>query len=170
MNVRRVTSSLATAALLTGAAIATAAGANAAGTGREPITGHEPFVIATCAGGEDVIAGVDGYVNNSRELLDSDGFVVGMVINIRYRLSSTLSTTREVFYSHGTARIHLDFVSGIVTETGNSRTMTLPGEGWVIKNAGRTVSDLATGEVTWKAGPATAEDATILCGLFGLGA
>ncbi len=168
MNLRRVTSSLAAAGLLAGVTIGTAGSANAAGTGREPITGHEPFVIATCAGGEDVIAGVDGYVNNSRDLLDAHGNVVGMVINISYRLSSTLSTTGEVIYSHGTARIHLDFVSGTVIETGNSRTMSLPGEGWVIKNAGRTVSDLVTGEVTWKAGPAVSEDATILCGLFGL--
>jgi hypothetical protein len=166
MNARQLASSLATAALLACTTIATAGGASA--SGREPITGHEPFVIATCAGGEDVLAGVDGYVNNSRDLLDSDGNVVGAVINIAYRLSSTLSTTGEVFYAHGTARLHLDFVAGTLTETGNSRTMTLPGEGWVIKNAGRTVSDLATGAVTWKAGPATAEDATILCGLFGL--
>ncbi|GAA6525061.1 hypothetical protein IDVR_08560 [Intrasporangium sp. DVR] len=160
---------MATAALLAGAAIATAGGATAAGTGREPITGHDPFVLVTCAGGAEIIAGVEGYVSNERELIDREtGDVVGAVFNIVYTLSSTLSTTGEVQYAHGTARLHIDFVTGVLTETGNSRTRTVPGEGWVIKNAGRTVSNLWTGEVLWKAGPATPEDAAFHCGLFGL--
>lgn len=166
MSIRRVTSGLATAAILAGTAIATAGGAVAAG--REPITGHEPFVIATCAGGEEIWAGVEGYVNNTREILDANGEVVGVVFNIRYTLSSTLGTTGEAFYAHGTARLALDFVAGTLTESGNSRTMTEPGEGWVLKNAGRTVKDLWTDDVLWKAGPASPEDAAFQCGQFGL--
>lgn len=168
MNARRVTSTLATTAVLSGMLIATAGGATAGGTGREPITGHEPFVIATCAGGEEVLAGVEGYVSNERELVDRHGAVFGVVFNINYYLTSTLSTTGEVQYAHGTARLHLDFVAGTLTETGNSRTMTVPGEGWILKNAGRTVSDLASGDILWKAGPASPEDTAYHCGLFGL--
>ena len=165
MNIRRVRGTLATAAVLAGAAIGAAGGAAAA---PEPITGHEPFVIATCAGGEEILAGVEGSVSNEREILDANGDVVGVVLNIRYTLSSTLTTTGETLYAHGTARLALDFVAGTLTESGNSRTMTLPGEGWVLKNAGRTVSDLWTGDVLWKAGPASPEDAAFQCGQFGL--
>ena len=150
-----------------GAALALVAAPASAGP-REPISGHDPFVIATCAGGEEVVAGVVGWVNNSRDLVDPDGNVTGTVINISYRLSSTLSSTGEVFWSKGTARIALDFLDGSVTETGNSRTLALPGQGWVIKSAGRSISDLNTGTVVWKAGPADSEDASLLCGLFGL--
>lgn len=156
------------AAVLAGAAAIAALSTGSAMAAPEPITGHEPFVIATCAGGEQIWAGVDGYVSNTREILDAKGELIGVVFNIRYTLSSTLGTTGEAFYSHGTARLDLDFVAGTLTESGNSRTMTTPGEGWVLKNAGRTVSDLWTGDVLWKAGPASPEDAAFQCGQFGL--
>ena len=158
-------SRLRTAALAATALIAlSAAPAEAAGA-RQPITGHDPFVGAVCSGGEQIVFSVESGYFTERP---TD---TGVAINMHYRLRATLETTGETVGYRGSQRVVLDFVAGTITESGNGRTMTLPGEGWTVKTAGHRVWDMYAdpgADPLWAAGPLVEEDAEILCPLFGL--
>lgn len=162
----RVTRAVVTATA-TASAILVAAVPSSAASVREPITGHDPFVSATCAGGEEIIASVE------------DGFVIqretdtGFAMHLSYTIASTLSTTGEKVLIKGATHLVGDFEAGTITMTGNDRTYTQPGEGWVWKAAGRLVTSAwdPAEPPLFVAGPKVdGYTAAQQCGLFGLDA
>lgn len=100
--------------------------------------------------------------------------MISLSLNMEYKMTWTLDTTGESVYPHGTRHLVLDFVKGTFTETGNYRTLTVAGEGRVLKYAGRAVSLLDSEIPFWKSGPDIADigvpevDNDLVCGVFGL--
>lgn len=133
---------------------------------------HQNVIVAWCADGAHVDGPLDGsYSEHSR--FHRQGNLISLALTMEYKMTWTLSTTGASVYPHGTRHLMLDFIEGTITDTGNYRTLTVEGEGRVLKHAGRSVLDLATGEMT-KSGPDVADigipevDNDLVCGLFGV--
>jgi hypothetical protein len=133
---------------------------------------HLNVVVAECADGAQVDGPLEGsYSEHPR--FDRQGNLISVALTMEYKMTWTLSTTGASVYPHGTRHLVFDFVEGTITETGNYRTLTVSGEGRVLKYAGRSVLDLATGAMA-KSGPAVADigipevDNDLVCGLFGV--
>lgn len=135
-----------------------------------PIEGHDQLVLATCSDGSQVLSSLATDPRRNRYSLDfvvdADGTTTGMVLMLKYAGGATHSTTGRTVEGSGVDRIVLDFVSGSQTSTGGRWTVTLAGEGWVIKDAGRITYDAASGEVDF-AGIVSADWGT-LCPFFGV--
>lgn len=162
---------LATAASLVAAPALAAPGDHGQGR-RVAITGHDGFIVATCADGGVVTGPMEGYVT-MLETLDDAGNLLMLRLTMEYKMTWTLSTTGESLYPHGTRHLVFDYVDGTFTESGTIRTLTVAGEGAVLKYAGHEVRDLGTFELISKAGPDLADigdpdyDNDLVCGLFG---
>ena len=167
MQIRLVTTLAAATATAALAATPALAGPDNGNGARQPLGGFGDVVVATCSDGGTVFGPLEGsFVRH--EKYDQDGNLVRVTFNMEYKMTWTLSTTGESVYPHGTRHIVLNFADGISTESGSYRTLTVAGEGAVLKWAGRTVEDLETEELISKVGPAVAESDDLVCGLFGL--
>jgi hypothetical protein len=167
-SLRTAAAAASSAALLLAAAPAAQAG------NRQPIPEeHLTVHLATCADGGTVDGTGTGSFSEHSTFAD-DGTLIRYTLTINFSGPWTYSTTGESVTPHGAQRISFDFVNGTVTETGNYRTLTVAGEGWQLKSAGRTVRDLATGEVISESGPKVSDigvpevDNDLVCGLFGV--
>lgn len=168
-NPRTATATAAGAVLLLGLAAPAAHAGN-----RTPIGGdHEFVVVAECADGAQVDGTLDGeYSEHWR--FDKAGSPLSLSYMMEYKMTWTLSSTGESVYPHGTRHIVFDYVDGTLTDTGNYRTLTVAGEGRVLKKTGREVLDMATWERLSKSGPDVADigvpelDNPLVCGLFGV--
>ena len=73
---------------------------------------------------------------------------------------------------HGTGNTVTDFVDGTRTISGSGRSMTMPGLGKVLHEAGHVVIDDESGEALFQKGPsvneATPEGAKLVCQTMGL--
>jgi hypothetical protein len=166
LRLRAITTATAAALATAAVALLPAAPASAA-SARVPIGDHPPYVGAVCSGGEEILFSVDsGYaVTRATES--------GVAVNMTYRLSYTLLSSGEVVGARGARRIVLDFAAGTITESGNYRSLQLPGEGWVMKGAGRKVWDMTAPESAppvWEAGPTLSveDEVSLACRIFGL--
>jgi hypothetical protein len=139
---------------------------------RQDIGDHGDVVVAECADGGNVTGPLEGSVS-FHERLAKDGSLMALSLSMEYKMTWTLSTTGQSVYPHGTRHLVFDFADGTVTESGNYRTLTVAGEGRVLKYAGRSVLDLESGE-WWKKGPDVADigdpsfDNDLVCSLFGI--
>lgn len=83
-----------------------------------------------------------------------------------------LSTGERSVPVRGTGNTVVDLVDGTRSVSGNGRSMTMPGVGTVLHEAGHAVFDHETGELLVSHGPvvseATAEGAQLLCAAMGL--
>lgn len=162
---------IATAASLVATPALAAPGDNGQGR-RVAISGHEGVIVATCADGGEVTGPMEGYVTVI-ESLDAEGNLVMLRLTMEYKMTWTLSTTGESLYPHGTRHLVFDYVDGTFTESGTMRTLTVAGEGAVLKYAGHEVRDLWTFELISKAGPDLADigdpafDNDLVCALYG---
>ena len=163
-------------AIAAGAGVAALAGAAAgpahAGN-RVDIGGdHQNVVVAECADHAQVDGTLDGSYS-AHPRFDEQANLISLALTMEYKMTWTLSTTGASVHPHGTGHLVFDYVEGTITETGNFRTLTVAGEGRVLKYAGRSVLDLATGEMV-KSGPDVADigvpevDNDLVCGLFGV--
>jgi hypothetical protein len=167
---RSITSTIAAAAA---AALATAAAPPAHAGARIDMDDHSYVVVAECAGGAQVNNSLTGaYSEHPR--FDEQGNLTRLALNMQYTMTWTLSSTGASVHPHGTRHIVFDLIAGTITDTGNYRTLTIAGQGRVLKYAGRTVLDLATGHTLSKSGPDVADigvpefDNDLVCGLFGV--
>lgn len=137
----------------------------------QPIEGHGGLVLATCADGSQVLSRLTTDPRRNRfattPVLDDDGNLTGMVLMLKYAGDFVHSTTGRTVSGSGTDRVVIDFVAGTDTHTGNRWTVTLRGEGWVVKQAGRVTYDAADGAVLDLAGIDTG-DWSVLCEVFGV--
>lgn len=122
-------------------------------------------VVAECADGGQVTGPLEGSISRHPKF-DREGNMISLSLNMEYKMTWTLSTTGESVHPHGTRHIVFDFVNGTGTDTGNYRTLTIAGEGRVLKSAGRTISDLESEEILFKSGPNIVEDNDLVCTLF----
>jgi hypothetical protein len=138
----------------------------------QPIEGHAGLVLATCSDGSQVLSTMPTDPRRNRysmqDVVDADGSVTGMVLMLKYAGGASHSTTGRTITGSGVDRIVFDFLTGDQTSTGGRWTVTLAGEGWVIKDAGRVTFDAASGEMDI-AGIASS-DWAVLCPYFGVGA
>lgn len=134
-----------------------------------PIEGHDGLVLATCADGSQILSGATIGRYAETPVLDADGTMTGLVLMLKYSLEFVHSTTGQVIDGTGNSRIVFDFVDGVHTDTGNYRTVTMAGEGWVLKEAGRGVFSLEDGALLDFDGVFDG-DAAQLCPYFGVGA
>jgi hypothetical protein len=163
----------ATTALLT----VTVTGASVAGAApplRDNILIVEPFPVTTCSGGETISVYFD--VNYRQwDTFAADGSQSTLKLNMVYTGAFVNDATGEEVPLHGTRSIVFDFVNDYYSDTGNHRTLTHPGEGWVLKRAGHFESTASNPEVaTFISGPDFHEmspgvdTSAVLCGMFGL--
>lgn len=166
MNLRRLvtTVTIATAALLT-----LAVPAHAEGPVRveiDPAT--HPTTSWTCDDGAVVSANVTGgwIVMGARTAADGT-FLVTM--NMHYDLALIDTSDGTVLEGRGTMRLVVDTTTGHVTEAGNTRSLTLPGLGAVLHQAGRFVYAPDATDPVSSAGRYldAAADGEFLCGYFG---
>jgi hypothetical protein len=158
----------ATTALLTvtGAGIAAAAPP-------ERGTVYYAFPITTCATGETISTYADVEFRRWNTYAE-DGSVVTQTLTMVYTGGFINEDTGEEVPMHGTRHLTLDFANDYYTDSGNLRTTTQPGEGWVLKRAGRFVGTISSNEPTFISGPNFDEmspgvdTSAVLCGMFGL--
>ena len=83
-----------------------------------------------------------------------------------------LDTGEQSTPVHGTANTVTDYVNGTRTTSGTGRSMTMPGFGKVLHEAGHVVFDNESNEVLFQKGPAvneaTPEGAKLVCQAMGL--
>ncbi|MFM6850277.1 MAG: hypothetical protein ACKOVB_14380 [Terrabacter sp.] len=138
------------AALALTALLALAAPSPAQALQWEPIEGHDGLVLATCADGSQVLSGLTDSRRNRfafTPVLDDDGVMTGAVLVLKYAGDFVHSTTGRTVSGSGTDRVVMDFVAGTDSHTGNRWTVTVRGEGWVVKEAGRITYSLEDGAV-----------------------
>lgn len=169
-RLRSATSTLAVTAAM---ALATAASPPAQAGARIDMDDHSYVVVAECADGAQVNTTLTGgYSEHPR--FDEQGNLTRLALNMQYTMTWTLSSTGASVHPHGTRHVVFDLVAGTITDTGNYRTLTIAGQGRVLKYAGRTVLDLQTGQLLSKSGPDVADigvpelDNNLVCGLFGV--
>lgn len=165
MNLRRTLPAAAAAGLVAGTLLATPA--DAADVEHFALDYYEPFVIASCAGGHDI----ENHLTDGRGTLvvrqGTDGTQI-VELNLRYTMRYTDLATGETHTAQGTRHLTIDD-SGYVTDSGNHRSLSVPGEGHVLKQAGHKVFDATSDQVVWNAGPLEGdEDAARVCAIFGL--
>lgn len=129
-------------------------------------------VVATCADGSDIGLGFD-LVRNVHLFTDASGEVVKESRNVNYTGIFENLDTGERYTFQGTRIVTFDLVAGTFTSRGNYRTVTMPGAGTVLHEAGMYVEDLdVEGLFHHQAGPTFDEwdagGADAVCSLFGL--
>ncbi len=155
-------------------ALLTVAGAGSAvAAPPERGTQHYGFDITTCATGETIYTYAD--VDYRRwSTYSADGSLAEQTLTMVYTGGFVNTSTGEEVPMHGTRHITLDFVNDYYSDSGNLRTVTQNGEGWVLKRAGRFVGTVSSEEPTFMSGPNFDEmspgvdTSAVLCGLFGL--
>jgi len=135
------------------------------------VFGQEP--VAACENGEIITLGFD-IVRNIHFTYDKSGEPTLMRRNVNYTGMIQVDGTDQKYTFQGAIMFTHDYVSGLFTRTGNVRTVTQPGLGTVIHDAGRTVADLEDPDkLYFGAGPKESDldqdelDAAY-CGVFGL--
>lgn len=127
-------------------------------------------VVATCADGSQVGLGFDIW-RNTVVRSDADGSAVSETRTNTYVGSFVHLTSGEVYTFRGTRIVTFDFVRGTFTSRGDYRTVTMPGAGVVLHDAGIQVDALEEELVLFSAGPKDDEftlGADAVCSLFGL--
>lgn len=155
-------------------ALLTVTGAGAAAAAPpERGTQYYEFPITTCASGETIIAWAESDYRQWTTFAE-DGSVASMTLTMMYNGGYINEATGEEVPMHGTRHLTLDFVNDYYTDSGNYRTATRHGEGWVLKRAGRFVGTVSSDDPTFLSGPNAAEDgpgidtSALICGWFGL--
>lgn len=165
MNLRR----LATVLALTTTAVVTAAAPSYAGMVRAEIDpSTHPATVWTCDDGTVVSANVTGGSILMGMRTAPDGSEL-FTMNMSYTLAMTDTSDGRTLEGRGTMRLVVDGVTGTVTESGNSRSFTLPGLGAVLHQAGRFVSVPDSTDPVSSAGRYldAAVDGEFLCTWFG---
>ncbi|SOC52351.1 hypothetical protein [Ornithinimicrobium cerasi] len=161
----------ATTALLT---VTGAGAAMAAPPLQDTITIVEPAPVTTCADGETISVYFD-VSYRQWETFAEDGTPETLKLNMVYTGAFVNDATGDEVPLQGTRSIVFDFVNDSYSDSGNHRTLTQPGEGWVLKRAGRYLSTASNPDVaTFISGPDFHEmspgvdTSRVVCGLFGL--
>lgn len=130
------------------------------------------FPAATCADGS--VIGLGFTVDFVEQVwFDDAGEAVRETKTMRYvGAFEHLGTGERSSAVRGARAVHVDLVEGTLSSSGNYRTMTVPGEGVLLKWAGREVYDLEDWSALKAAGPQFDElspgGQDLVCGLFGL--
>lgn len=150
--------------------LATTAAAPAQAREWHPIEGHDQLVLATCSDGSQILSSLVTDPRRNRYsvdfVVDADGTTTGMVLMLKYAGGATHSTTGRTIEGSGVDRVVIDLVTGDQTSTGGRWTVTLAGEGWVIKDAGRVTYDAASGSMDFSG--VMSADWAALCPFFGV--
>lgn len=161
----------ATTALLT---VSGAGAAAAAPPLRDTIFIVEPAPVTTCAGGETISVYFE-VSYRQWETYAPDGTPETLKLNMVYTGAFVNDATGAEVPHQGTRSILFDFVNDYYSDSGNHRTLTQPGEGWVLKRAGRFEATVTNPDVaTFISGPDFHEmspgvdTSAVVCGLFGL--
>lgn len=84
---------------------------------------------------------------------DNSGTLLREVIHARFVGTATNDATGKSIPVAGVRHIVLDFATGRFVETGVLRHVTMPGDGIVLHESGRIVTDLQTEALLFEAGP-----------------
>ena len=166
----RTLGAAAATALVVGASMAVPASASA----QENYRGTVSFPVAPvveCDGGVEIGLAFDvGFIYHWT-------YDEGELVQERLILSYTgyfenLATGERSTPVRGTGNTVVDFADGTRTISGAGRSMTMPGVGKVLHEAGHVVIDQESGEVLFEHGPvvneATPEGAQLVCQAMGL--
>lgn len=131
-----------------------------------------PIAPAVECGDGAIVGLAFDVVYTEHTTTDASGALVRTRLTIRYDGAFVdLFTGARSDTVHGTANSMLDFTTGLHTVSGNQRSLTVPGEGKVLHEAGHVVLDLESGDALVERGPklgeVTVEGAEAVCGLFG---
>ena len=132
-----------------------------------------PFPVTTCAGGETISVYFD-VDYRQWDTYGEDGSQTTQKLNMVYTGAFINDATGAEVPLHGTRSILLDFVNDYYSDSGNLRTVTQQGEGWVLKRAGHFVGTVSSDDPTFISGPNFDEmspgvdTSAVLCAMFGL--
>jgi len=156
MTARILGTAMATAALATGSIVA-ATPASAQENVRGSVTLPSEGAVVECDG--DVGIGLTFDVDFVFHWTYDDAGLVRERLTLRSPVRGTGNTVT-------------DYADGTRTTSGNGRSMTMPGVGTVLHEAGHAVFDLETGQLLVSHGPAvneaTPEGAQLVCAAMGL--
>ena len=161
------------AAVIAAVATASVAGATAA-QAQENVRGSISFPaspLVVCDGGVEIGMPLD--VDFTFHWTYEGEALVQERLTMRYTgRFVNLSTGETSTPVRGTSNTLVDLVDGTLTSSGSPRTMTMPGVGTVLLEAGHFVIDQQTGEVVVERGPklneSTVEGAQAVCAAMGL--
>ena len=170
MTARILGTAMATAALATGSIVA-ATPASAQENVRGSVTLPSEGAVVECDG--DVGIGLTFDVDFVFHWTYDDAGLVRERLTLRYTgYFEYLSTGERSTPVRGTGNTVTDYADGTRTTSGNGRSMTMPGVGTVLHEAGHAVFDLETGQLLVSHGPAvneaTPEGAQLVCAAMGL--
>lgn len=164
MNLHRLLPVAATAGVLGSALLA--GPAHAASVEHFAMDSYEPVVVATCGDGHEIENHLTDGHGTFMARSGPDGSPVYQ-LNLKYTMQYTDLRTGETYAATGTRHLTMDG-SGYTVDSGNHRSLSVPGDGWVLKMAGRKVFG-PDEEVVWNAGPAVNDtDVANVCAIFGL--
>ncbi|GAA1478526.1 hypothetical protein GCM10009623_29720 [Nocardioides aestuarii] len=151
------------------ASVAIAAPSHAAAPVRVPIDpSSHPATEWTCDDDAVVSGNVAGgwMVIGSRTAPDGTPL---MTISMNYTMVSLDTTTGESVDGRGTMHLVIDLATGTTTESGNARSLKLPGQGVVVQQAGRFVYEPGVDDPVVAAGQYVGSevDGAVLCAWFG---
>lgn len=151
---------------------ASALPASAADNSRSSIV-FEQEPVASCSGGETITLGFD-IVRNIHLTYDESGEPTLMRRNVNFTGILQVEGTDREHTFQGAIMFTADYVTGLFTRAGNQRSVTQPGLGKVIQDAGRTVADIEDPDnLYFSAGPKESdltpdELNAAYCGVFSL--
>lgn len=151
------------------ASLVVAAPSYAAAPVRVPIDpSSHPATEWQCADGAVVSGNVAGgwMVIGSRTAPDGTPL---MTISMNYTMLSVDTSTGESVAGRGTMHLVIDLATGTTTESGNARSLKLPGQGVVVQQAGRFVYEPGIDDPVVAAGQYVDPevDGALLCTYFG---
>ena len=169
-DIRRLAGTVAATTAMAAASLAAAAPASA----QENLRGSVSFPAAPvveCDGAMQIGLGFD--VDLTFHWTYEGDALVRERLTMRYTGQFANLSTGEVSTPvRGTSNTVIDLTEGTLTASGNPRSMTMPGVGVVLHEAGRFVLDLETGQVLVERGPklneTTPEGARLVCEAMGL--
>jgi len=170
MNTRILGTLVTAAALVTGSVVgATSAAAQENFRGAVSLPAEAPLV--ECDGGVGISLALDvDYIYHWT--YDEGGLVRERLILNYTGYFVNLSTGDRSAPVRGTGNTVWDLTEGTRTISGTGRSMTMPGVGKVLHEAGHVVIDEESGEVLFEQGPgvneATPEGAQLVCQAMGL--
>jgi len=170
MTARILGTAVAAAALATGSVIA-ATSASAQENFRGSVTLPSEGPVVECDGGVGI--GLTFDVDFSFHWAYDEDALVRERLILRYTgYFENVTTGERSTPVRGTGNTVTDYTDGTRTTSGSGRSMTMPGVGTVLHEAGHAVFDLASGELLISHGPtvneATPEGAKLVCSLMGL--
>lgn len=170
MHIRQIAGAIAATAAVGAVTLALPATASA----EDNLRGSVSFPVAPvvqCDGGVQIGLGFD--VDYTFHWTYEADELVRERLTLRYSgWFENLATGARSVPVRGTGNTVVDFVDGTRTVSGSGRSMTMPGIGVVLQDAGHSVIDDATGELLVGHGPmlneATPEGARLVCAAMGL--